>query len=48
VQVSIGENKGTRSVLLNSDAVSIKKSMNGLQRFRADRLLEKAEERFEL
>jgi len=48
VQVSIGEHMGTKSFLLDNEPVSIKKSLNGLARLRADRVIEKTQERFEL
>jgi hypothetical protein len=46
VQVSIGHHKGTKTFLMDKDAVSLKKSLNGLARFQADLIIEKSGERF--
>jgi len=39
---------GTKSFLLDTEPVSVKKSLNGLAKARADKLIEKTQQRFEL
>lgn len=47
MQVSIGHHKSTMTFLLGKEAVSLKKSLNGFSRVKADKTLELAEERFQ-